>query len=402
MPYAPVNIPLVFGPSLIALDADTKVHTTWIQVAKVGHWHSGKYGEFDITRQDIAEMLANFRAMQPPTQVPVDYDHLSTNVRQPGDGAAAGWYQDLQIRANGTELWGLVEFTEPAAKRIRSKEYRFVSPTFIRGWKDKATGKLVGTKLICSAITNHPFIEGMAAITLSMQGADTAGTADLAIPITRPHTGAHMKTIKIKDAAGNEVEVPETAITELDTVKSMQAQITELTEKVKKAPGDGQQVVDAAVLGTLTKSVEALTGKVTELSTELASTKAASTKAQAEQKVRELVRSGKIAADDDTKKTFVELAMNAPDQFEKVTSKLQPILKLNTTHGVDSEGDGSAGSAITEMQAKVTEAVTKAGGPSKLSAKDAIHQVSLSDPALANRYRMEMNQNPGATGPSVN
>jgi hypothetical protein len=144
-----------------------------------------------------------------------------------------------------------------------------------------------------------------------------------------------------------------------------------------------------------------LTGKVTELSTELASTKTTAQETAANAKVDVLIRQGKIAADKDTRATFVELAMNAPEQFEKVTAKLKPIVMLNTQHGSDDGGTGNEGSAIDEMNKAVRDQVTAAGGPTKLSTKEAIRSVSLSNPDLASRYRQEMNQNAGATGPAI-
>jgi hypothetical protein len=144
--------------------------TRWIQVAKTGEFVSSRYGKFSITKDDLKSMLHNFTSVTPisPTQLPVDYDHLSMNPKTPGDGKAAGWFVNgkMELRANDQELWAEVEFTPDALESVQKKEYRFVSPSFVKDyvWKN---GKNIGTTLIAAAITNHPFLEGMAAITLA-------------------------------------------------------------------------------------------------------------------------------------------------------------------------------------------------------------------------------------------
>lgn len=140
---------------------------SWIQLAKTGVFASQRYGHFSITKGDLAQMLSNFRSVTPkaPTKVPIDYDHLSMNPRKPGDGIAAGWLQDMELRAEGEELWGLAEWTPDAAMRIANKEYQFVSPSFIKNHTHK-DGSNIGTTLLAAAITNHPFLEGMEALTL--------------------------------------------------------------------------------------------------------------------------------------------------------------------------------------------------------------------------------------------
>jgi hypothetical protein len=148
--------------------AQTLHPKSWMQVARVGNFVSQRYGKFAITKDDLTQMLSNFRTITPkaPTKLPVDYDHLSMDPQKPGDGMAAGWIADLQLRENGAELWALVEWTPSAADAIKSRQYQFVSPSFVKDYVYK-DGNVIGTTLLAAAITNHPFLEGMAALTLS-------------------------------------------------------------------------------------------------------------------------------------------------------------------------------------------------------------------------------------------
>src|SRR5688572_14762895 len=80
---------------------------SWIQLARTGSFVSNRYGKFSISRADLAQMLHNWRHVTPraPTELPIDYDHLSMDPKKPGDGAAAGWMKRLELRENGDELW---------------------------------------------------------------------------------------------------------------------------------------------------------------------------------------------------------------------------------------------------------------------------------------------------------
>lgn len=158
-------------PSLVSLAAPkagaADVPRSWLQLAKTGTFHSSRYGKFSITRDDLAQMLHNFNEVTPqaPTQLPIDFDHLSMNPQKPGDGKAAGWLQRVELRADGDELWGEVEWTPEAADLIQNRAYRFVSPSFVKDHTHK-DGRKIGTTLLAAAITNHPFLEGMQALTL--------------------------------------------------------------------------------------------------------------------------------------------------------------------------------------------------------------------------------------------
>ncbi len=169
------SVPYVW-PTALSLGAGAM--RCWIQVARTGRWKSKRYGRFSITRQDLEQMLGNFMTVTPiaPTQLPIDYDHLAMDPKRPGDGVAAGWITRLELRGSDGELWAEVEWTPDAAAKIRRCEYRYVSPSFIKDyvWKN---GKNIGTTLVAAAITNHPFLEGMAAITLA------TGLDELAIPL---------------------------------------------------------------------------------------------------------------------------------------------------------------------------------------------------------------------------
>ena len=157
-------------PSLLSLMTTTDTADaprSWIQLAKTGTFHSTRYGKFSITKDDLAQMLHNFRHVTPaaPTELPIDYDHLSMDPKKPGDGIAAGWLKSAELRADGDELWGEVEWTPEASGLIQNRAYRFISPSFVKDHTHK-DGRKIGTTLLAAALTNHPFLESMKAVTL--------------------------------------------------------------------------------------------------------------------------------------------------------------------------------------------------------------------------------------------
>lgn len=163
-----------------ALSQETGAAESWIQVAVAGEFSDpGRYGEFAITREDLTAMAANFSAgkfPEPPTEICVDYDHLTLKIRQPGDGKAAGWFRELQTRENDGELWARVEWTEAGANAIRAKEYRYFSPV-IRWDYTTDKGEKLAAILFNGAITNTPFLQGMQPLALSAQAPELLALA---------------------------------------------------------------------------------------------------------------------------------------------------------------------------------------------------------------------------------
>ena len=166
----PLKHVILSFPSLLNLadvKGDPAAKRSWVQLAKTGAFVSNRYGKFAITKDDLTQMYRNFNEVTPkaPTELPIDYDHLSMDPKKPGDGIAAGWLKGLELREDGDELWGEVQWTPDGATRIANQEYRFVSPSFVKDHVHK-DGKKIGTTLLAAAITNHPFLEGMRALTL--------------------------------------------------------------------------------------------------------------------------------------------------------------------------------------------------------------------------------------------
>ena len=146
--------------------ADTKPVTSSIQVFRTGTFYHPTYGKITITEDTLKNMVKNFNENKPrtPTEMVVDYDHLSIENEEPVGGEAAGWVKAL---TNGSALFAEVEWTDEAANRIRDKKFRFISPEWHMNYPDKESNKTIGPTLLSVALTNRPFLEGMEPVVLS-------------------------------------------------------------------------------------------------------------------------------------------------------------------------------------------------------------------------------------------
>jgi hypothetical protein len=165
---------------LFALDAGEVPKSVWNQLAKVGTFRGHPSGPFELTPQIFAEIVANFRTTQ-NQKIPIDFEHASeqdpTQGSIPTEGAPAqGWILDLDNRG-GAGLWGLVEWLEPARSYVREKKYRFFSPAIRFGAKDRVSGQPIGARMTSGALTNNPFLDGMAPLAASDREAPTVNSS---------------------------------------------------------------------------------------------------------------------------------------------------------------------------------------------------------------------------------
>lgn len=134
---------------------------TWIDLMKVGSYQHTTYGNIDFTAERLQRFADsvnnNVRGIDPD----IDYDHK----QDPAKGSkAAGWIKSARVV--GGVLQGLVQFTAPALKAIKNKEYRYFSPEFADLWEN-SSGQKFKDVLMGGGLTNRPFLKNLAPINLS-------------------------------------------------------------------------------------------------------------------------------------------------------------------------------------------------------------------------------------------
>jgi phage I-like protein len=126
------------------------------------------------------------------TEIAVDYEHQIDLAKINGKPApAAGWIKRFDVLASG--IWGLVEWTDAAARMIAAKEYRYLSPVI------RLTADLEIVDILRVALTNNPALDLVALATAqtTIDAATAAepvggrlvprGTEARAVPRTRAH-----------------------------------------------------------------------------------------------------------------------------------------------------------------------------------------------------------------------
>ena len=159
------------GEALLLADMGDEPKPVWIQIAKVGAFRGHPQGPFVIDRATLSDIKRNFDSTT-NRSVAIDYEHASeqdpTKGSIPLTGAPAnGHITDMELRDGGDTLWGLTNWTEIARNQIKTGAYKFFSPAIRFNSKDRVTGKTIGAMLSSGALTNKPFLDGMAAMAAS-------------------------------------------------------------------------------------------------------------------------------------------------------------------------------------------------------------------------------------------
>jgi hypothetical protein len=137
--------------------------------------------DFELAEHVFQQVVRNFRAdlnyragrngRGAAPVVPWDFEHASE--RNTGELAVAGapaqgWIYELELRetADGTALWALTEWFEPARGYVKTGRYRWAS-VHVVSTIDTATGERIGATLTSVALTNRPGIKGLAPATVA-------------------------------------------------------------------------------------------------------------------------------------------------------------------------------------------------------------------------------------------
>lgn len=426
LPNALVLGSIAIDPKSLSLAGDQP--TSRIQICKTGSWpHSTKRpGGFSITPTMLEQMQKN--ASQ---ELPVDYNHLSIGAMLPDQAIAAGWMNTPLILENdGKELYADTRWTPKAAQHIQAGEYRYISPTFLPDAIDPATGDKIGAKLMCVALTNLPFLQGMAPVELSeLERFGMVHLVDGSLSIEDKQARVY-EAVYEKFRNDSEYARPHEIFDDHVIIKrgTRYFKLTyALDDNGKVTFGEGLQEVlpqgyaeiaatslkigavtmpentpDAATLVSLQAQLTSLQGIVTGLQTE-AQAKDTKIMELSQQLVRTsitasvdaLVRDKKLAPAQ--KEHYIELGIANKDLFEKITATLTPIVpSAEVGSGNDGKKTGDAAKSeeiMLEADADkvinlVSEKVTafKKENPT-LGFSEAMQAVFEADPQLGEKYR---------------
>lgn len=147
-----------------------KTMTSRQAVLHMGCWPHAKApgGKLEITEARLDEVLKNFNdgvglaGGGKGSEMPAHIGHT-----EHVDDRSVAWAHKLEKVAipgkpGQFKLVALANITDPkVGEQLARKEYRYVSPTLVFGYKDRTTGKTHDTVMRNFAFTNYPFLQGM-------------------------------------------------------------------------------------------------------------------------------------------------------------------------------------------------------------------------------------------------
>lgn len=196
----------------------------WVQLLPAGTFN-GRDGRGPYSVPLPQRVIDRTREWAAGHDLPIDVGHALEAEGLAGAGApAAGWITDLESREGA--LWGRVEWTDEGARRVRGREFRFLSPVFMH---DKAGEVLF---VMRAGLTNIPNLRMVAVHSQSTQEKDVALLATLitifGLPAesTEDAVAAHCRTVAQSSASlqlvAQSVKLPTTASAD-EIVKAVQA-----------------------------------------------------------------------------------------------------------------------------------------------------------------------------------
>lgn len=133
---------------------------TWETLTRTGKFYHPVYGDFEITKQHLTEMVNNFKANTYGQKLFIDVQHRDDH------GAAA---EILDVKTNGNRLQVLLEWTEEGRKQVKEKGRRYLSIEYHEHYKPNEYNEAGerpnhGAVLTGGGLVIKPHVKGMAAI----------------------------------------------------------------------------------------------------------------------------------------------------------------------------------------------------------------------------------------------
>jgi phage I-like protein len=214
----------------------------WVMVLRTGAWLGHPTAPEVVTPEHLHAALDSFARhyQSHGADLVIDYHHGSVLAARTGAKApAAGWIRAMELRNDGTELWGRVLWTAEAAAAIGRREFRYLSPVLRFGWPARVTGKPIALQIHSVALTNTPFLTELQSLN-EAAATDGRGTPDAPF-----QGGADMSLMdslaaalgrtpeQVTSALGLEGKADDAALAEALVANA--ARVTELEEQLAEA-----------------------------------------------------------------------------------------------------------------------------------------------------------------------
>ena len=178
----------------------------WNQIGRVGTWKGHRAGAFELTVDDLHQIVRNFRAHRwyhagpdgvgDQDVVPFDFHHASEespSVIAIAGAPAQAWAQELEVRtenaANVPGIYARTRYIPPMDAYAKEGRYKSTSMVIWPNAIDPETGLEIGWYLSSIAFTNDPFIQGMESLAASREAARAGASLSFGLdPYAMPST----------------------------------------------------------------------------------------------------------------------------------------------------------------------------------------------------------------------
>ncbi|MBI4822656.1 MAG: phage protease [Nitrospirae bacterium] len=298
-----------------------------IQVLPLGS-HKTDKGDFILDKESAGAIIEDFNSHQ--NDMVIDYEHQTLSGKE---APAAGWIKGL-VNKGKDGVWAIVEWTERAREYLKNREYRYLSPVFLKRLSDN---KIV--RLINAGLTNQPAIDGM--VPIVNKDSEQVGITEIRKEVSME---------KLLEVLGlNPDTTEDSAISVVQTLKSQIKEISDFKSKIQSALGLNADATLSEVTGTVMamkqsqRYADDLVKRVSELETQLR-------KRDADELVTQAMKEGKVTpAQKDWAMDYAETDIEG---FKVFVSKAPIVIDTFEYAGEDMPGDGIS---IDEIQIQVNK-----------------------------------------------
>lgn len=164
--------PVLLQLSEVTAESPTPQVPTRVQILKVGTFFLNDSGKkVEITRDMLLKFKENYDKRVRGIDLAIDMGHET-------DREAAGWFKELQLSEDGTELWSEVKWTPLGQRKVQDAEYRYLSADINLNFKSNEDQKVHGPTLMGAGLTNRPFIKNMEPVTQLSEKENTMDPKD--------------------------------------------------------------------------------------------------------------------------------------------------------------------------------------------------------------------------------
>jgi phage I-like protein len=316
-----------------------------MQILKTGRFYDPRYKWFEVSEKILSEMIKNFQEGVRGIVPALDYAHDS-------EGAAAGWIKELFLKDGDKgqkELWGKVELTPRGQKTLADKEFGYISADFDDSYQDNETGKKHGAVLLGAALTNRPVIKKMDAVIQLSEEKDNKNGGSM------DPKDMEKKLMDAEKQLGDYKKLMED--NGVDSVEGLMKMIADLKAKV-----EGMKPSEVE-LGDMKKELSEMKTKNSDLEKKIQLS-------EKETEFTKLLTEGKVVAAQ--REAFIE-------------GNVVKFAELSQVVKTQEQGHGGASSPAADVEEEILKEAMKLSEEKKLSMKDAISEVLLTNKSLSEK-----------------